>query len=111
MTKRIISIKFYTVRMPDGKLYATQGQSRAKVAARLGVNVADVTNGSDSRLPNFPEDVPVQLTRLRAHLAALAPLLAALKPGDDAEPRERQEWAALRDAVDRAVSCASNLQH
>lgn len=50
------------------------------------------------------------LEKLRRHLAACIPLLTVLQPASDADDRTRQEWAALRDAVERAVACAENIR-
>ena len=73
-------------------------------------------SGFDESLHKLQEEIECvsqegkdPLTALRAHLAACAPLLAVLKPGDDATARASQEWQALADAVERAVSYAGNL--
>lgn len=50
------------------------------------------------------------LEKLRRHIAACVPLLDALQPAPDADDRTRQEWAALRDAVERAVLATKNIR-
>lgn len=53
---------------------------------------------------------PNPLAKLRRHLAACVPLLDALQPAPDADDRTQGEYRALRDAVERAVACASNIR-
>ena len=51
-----ISLRFYTVTMPDGRRYCAQGQSIKKVAARLKIPVSQVQIGADLlRTPSVAE--------------------------------------------------------
>lgn len=43
-------------------------------------------------------------------LESCSTMLIAIKPAPDADDRTRQEWAALRDAVERAQVCAENIR-
>lgn len=46
-----VSIRFYTVTMPDGKKYCAVGGSKKKVAYMCKVEEKNVVFGADSKLP------------------------------------------------------------
>lgn len=55
------------------------------------------------------------LARIKYHLAASAPLVAALEPDSNVpdeqwDEKQWQAWKALRDAIERAVKCAGNIK-
>lgn len=46
-----LSIKFYTVTMPDGKQYCACGPSKKRVAEACHIDVSKVKSGARSGLP------------------------------------------------------------
>lgn len=52
-----VHIRWYTVKMPDGKKYTTEGRGRKKVAERHGVSMNDVSIGAELFGPNAPRDI------------------------------------------------------
>lgn len=51
----VISINFYTVKMPDGVEYCAVGKSRKSLAQRLSIEIGDVKCGASSKLKSVCE--------------------------------------------------------